>query len=241
VLTRNGALLFDAKLLLLYSAAKLPDHAVELEPEATIVARAESKLFEREFAEHLALVEATCNATRGAFLEMLDAWVNCIASGGKILFFGNGGSAADAQHLASELVVRYRQDRPAIAAICLSADSSILTAGGNDLGFEHVFSRQIEALGRPGDIAFAISTSGQSPNILAGLKSARAHGLIAAGMTGENSSPMAEIADPLIAVPSQTTARIQEMHGLIGHILCLSLERALKMDEITTAALKRGR
>jgi D-sedoheptulose 7-phosphate isomerase len=205
-----------------------------------MVARADRNLFETEFAEHLALVEATRHATRAAFLEMLDACVNCIAGGGKILFFGNGGSAADAQHLASELVVRYRQDRPAIAAISLCADSSILTAGGNDLGFEHIFSRQIEALGRPGDVAFAISTSGRSPNILAALKSARAHGLIAAGMTGEYSSPMAEIADPLIVVPSRTTARIQEMHGLIGHVLCLSLERALKMDQITAAASTEG-
>jgi D-sedoheptulose 7-phosphate isomerase len=201
-----------------------------------MASRVEAGLFDREFGEHLALVEPTRGATRVAFFKMLDVWVNCIAGGGKILFFGNGGSAADAQHLASELVVRYQQDRTAIAAICLSADSSILTAGGNDLGFEHVFSRQIEALGRPGDVAFAISTSGRSANILNGLEAARARGLIAAGMTGGHSSPMAKIAEPLIAVPSGTTARIQEMHGLIGHILCLSLERALKMDQIKASA-----
>ncbi len=201
-----------------------------------MTARGQAELFENEFAEHLALIEATRDATRGAFLKMLDACVNCIAGGGKILFFGNGGSAADAQHLAGELVVRYRHDRAAIAAISLSADSSILTAAGNDFGFERIFSRQIEALGRPGDIAFAISTSGRSPNILTALRTARAQGLIAAGMTGGHSSPMAEIADPLITVPSQTTARIQEMHGLIGHILCLSLERALKMERVTAPA-----
>lgn len=206
-----------------------------------MVARAETALFETEFAEHLALVEMTREATRAAFLEMLDAWVKCIAGGGKILFFGNGGSAADAQHLASELVVRYREDRAAIAAISLSTDSSIVTASGNDFGFEHIFSRQIEALGRPGDIAFAISTSGRSLNILAALKAARAHGLVAAGMTGAYASPMVEIAHPLIVVPSRTTARIQEMHGLIGHILCLSLERALKMDQIAAAASTKGR
>ncbi len=201
-----------------------------------MTARGQAELFENEFAEHLALIEATRDATRGAFLKMLDACVNCIAGGGKILFFGNGGSAADAQHLAGELVVRYRHDRAAIAAISLSADSSILTAAGNDFGFERIFSRQIEALGRPGDIAFAISTSGRSPNILTALRTARAQGLIAAGMTGGHSSPMAEIADPLITVPSQTTARIQEMHGLIGHVLCLSLERALKMERVTAPA-----
>ena len=205
-----------------------------------MVARAETALFETEFAEHLALVEVTREAARTAFLEMLDAWVRCIAGGGKILFFGNGGSAADAQHLASELVVRYQEDRAAIAPISLSADPSILTAGGNDFGFENIFSRQIEALGRPGDIAFAISTSGRSPNILAALKSARAHGLVAAGMTGAHESPMVEIAHPLIVVPSRRTARIQEMHGLIGHILCLSLERALKMDQSATATATTG-
>ena len=199
-----------------------------------------AEFFEKEFAEHAALVEPTREATRLPFFKMLDAWVNCIASGGKILFFGNGGSAADAQHLASELVVRYREDRPAIPAIALSTDSSILTAGGNDFGFEHVFSRQIEALGRPGDLAVAFSTSGRSPNILIGLKTARERGLIAAGMTGDHKSPMLELADPLIAVPSRTTARIQEMHGLLGHMLCLGLERALKIEQTRAPLSAKG-
>ena len=198
------------------------------------------ELFEKEFAEHAALVAPTREATRAAFFRMLDISTKCIMSGGKILFFGNGGSAADAQHLASELVVRYREDRPAIPAIALSTDSSILTAGRNDLGFGHVFSRQIEALGRPGDLAVAISTSGRSPNILSGLKTARERGLVAAGMTGAHKSPMAELADPLIAVPSRTTARIQEMHGLLGHMLCLALEQALKMEQTRASTTAEG-
>jgi D-sedoheptulose 7-phosphate isomerase len=197
-------------------------------------------LLQAELREHRAVFEAVTAMLSGPFLETLAILETGLRRGGKLLLFGNGGSAADAQHLAGELVVRYRQDRPAIAAIALSADSSVLTAGGNDLGFERIFSRQIEALGRPGDIAFAISASGRSPNILNALETARARGLIAAGMTGGRESPMAKFADPLIAVPSGTTARIQEMHGLIGHILCLSLERALKMDQITPPAAAGG-
>ncbi|MBV9567341.1 MAG: D-sedoheptulose 7-phosphate isomerase [Hyphomicrobiales bacterium] len=206
-----------------------------------MAAHPQAELFEKEFGEHAALVGPTRDATRASFFKMLDAWVNCIANGGKILFFGNGGSAADAQHLASELVVRYRENRPAIPAIALSTDSSIITAGGNDFGFEHVFSRQIEALGRPGDLALAISTSGRSPNILGGLKTARERGLVAAGMTGDHKSAMAALADPLIVVPSPTTARIQEMHGLIGHMLCLALEQALKMEQTTAPKTAEGR
>lgn len=199
-----------------------------------------AELFDKEFAEHLAVAEVTRTGTREAFLKMLGAWVACISRGGKILFFGNGGSAADAQHLACELVVRYRCDRRAIAAIALTADTSVLTAVGNDIGFEHIFSRQIEALGRPGDLAFGISTSGRSPNILAALKTARASGLVAAGLAGGGSSAMVELADPVIVVPSGTTARIQEMHMVLGHMLCAALERTLNMDQITpTTHLER--
>src|ERR1700687_2680424 len=118
----------------------------------------EAELFDTELAEHSAVAEAMRTRARQTFEKMLGAWVACISRGGKILFFGNGGSAADAQHLACELVVRYRRDRRPIAAIALTADTSILTAGGNDLGFDHIFSRQIEALGRPGDLAFGMST-----------------------------------------------------------------------------------
>jgi D-sedoheptulose 7-phosphate isomerase len=151
----------------------------------------------------------------------------CAASvrgGGKLLFFGNGGSAADAQHLATELTVRYKKDRAAIAAIALTTDSSVLTAAGNDLGFEKIFARQIEALGRQGDVAIAISTSGKSANVVAGLKQAKAIGLVTAAFGANDGGAMSAHADHLLLVPSATTARIQEMHILLGQMLCGALE-----------------
>jgi D-sedoheptulose 7-phosphate isomerase len=126
-------------------------------------------LFESEFEEHMVVAAATRAALGPAFRRMLDAWLACIRGGGKILFFGNGGSASDAQHLATELTIRYVKDRAPIAAIALTTDSSALTAAGNDLGFERIFARQIEALGRQGDVAIAISTSGKSANVTAAL------------------------------------------------------------------------
>jgi D-sedoheptulose 7-phosphate isomerase len=135
-----------------------------------------------EFAEHHDVARRAEAALAGAFDGLLAACVKSIRGGGKIMFFGNGGSAADAQHLATELVVRYKQDRAAIAAIALTVDTSVLTASGNDIGFERVFARQIEALGRPGDVAIAISTSGKSPNILLALKQARAMGIVTAAL-----------------------------------------------------------
>ena len=140
------------------------------------------------------------------------------------MFFGNGGSAADAQHLATELTIRYKHDRVAIAAIALTTDTSALTAAGNDLGFEQIFARQIEALGKPGDVAIAISTSGKSPNVIAALKQARSMRLVTAAFGGKDGGDMAAPVDHLLVVPSATTARIQEMHILLGQMLCGALE-----------------
>ena len=148
------------------------------------------------------------------------------------MFFGNGGSASDAQHLATELTVRYIQDRPAIAAIALTTDGSALTAAGNDLGFDKLFSRQIEALGRPGDVAIGMSTSGRSPNVIEGLKMARQKGLVAAGLTGRAGGDMADLANPLLKVPHDAAARIQEMHITIGQALCGAIEIQLGLVEI---------
>jgi D-sedoheptulose 7-phosphate isomerase len=150
-----------------------------------------------------------------------------VRQGGKLLFFGNGGSAADAQHIAAELVVRYKSDRKAIAAIALTTDTSTLTACGNDLGFDAIFERQIEALGRPGDVAIGISTSGKSPNVLRGLRQARNGGLKTVGVAGGTGGDMGTICDSMITVPSTVTARIQEMHITIGHMLCVALETRL--------------
>ncbi len=183
--------------------------------------------FEAEFAEHQSVAAASAAALADPFGRLVDCGVQAIGGGGKILLFGNGGSAADAQHLATELTIRYITDRAPIAAIALTTDTSALTAAGNDLGFDQVFARQIRALGKPGDLALAISTSGRSPNVLRGLEAARDMGLVAAALSGRDGGALAGLADPLLIVPSATTARIQEMHITLGQMFCGALERAL--------------
>jgi D-sedoheptulose 7-phosphate isomerase len=185
--------------------------------------------YKAEFAEHHEVARRTEGALVNAFAGLLAACVKSINSGGKLMLFGNGGSAADAQHLATELTIRYKQNRAAIAAIALTTDTSALTAAGNDLGFEQIFARQIEALGKPGDVAIAISTSGKSANIFAGLRQARAIGLVTAGLSGKDGGAMPGLCDHLMLVPSDTTARIQEMHITLGHMLCGALEFELKL------------
>lgn len=180
-----------------------------------------------EFAEHQAVVAATAAVLSAPFAQLVEACVTAVEGGGKILLFGNGGSASDAQHLATELAVRYVKDRAPIAAIALTTDTSALTAIGNDMGFEELFARQIAALGKPGDVAIGISTSGRSPNVIRGLEAARAQGLVAAGFSGRDGGQMAGLADPLLIVPSETTARIQEMHITLGQMLCGALEQSL--------------
>jgi D-sedoheptulose 7-phosphate isomerase len=180
--------------------------------------------FKSEFAEHQAVARATEAAVQPAFAGLLAACVTCIRGGGKIMLFGNGGSASDAQHIATELTIRYKANRAAIAAIALTTDTSALTAAGNDIGFDRIFSRQIEALGRPGDLALAISTSGKSPNITTALKMAREMKLVTAALGGKGGGDMVGLADHLLVVPSDTTARIQEMHIMLGHLLCGALE-----------------
>jgi D-sedoheptulose 7-phosphate isomerase len=180
--------------------------------------------FKAEFTEHHNVARATETALSSAFAGLVGACVKSIRGGGKLMFFGNGGSAADAQHLATELTVRYKTDRAAIAAIALTTDGSALTAAGNDLGFERIFARQIEALGRPGDVAIALSTSGKSPNVIAALKQAKAMQLVTAALGGKGGGDMKGLADHLLVVPSDTTARIQEMHIALGQMLCGALE-----------------
>ncbi len=147
-----------------------------------------------------------------------------ILAGRKILLCGNGGSAADAQHIAAELVGRYVRERAPLPAIALTVDTSILTAIGNDYGFEHVFSRQVTALGAPGDLLVAISTSGKSPNVLAAARAARERGLVVVGMTGHDGGALAALCDVCLRVPSRTTARIQECHITIGHLFCEAID-----------------
>lgn len=153
--------------------------------------------------------------------------IDAYNKGNKILVAGNGGSAADAQHFAGELVARFYFDRPGIPAIALSTDSSVMTAIGNDYGFDRLFSRQIEALGVKGDIFIGISTSGDSPNILKALTVSKDKGLTTIGLTGHSGGQMGRLCDICLKVPSQVTPRIQESHILIGHIICYLVEQQL--------------
>ncbi len=180
--------------------------------------------FKAEFAEHHDVAHRSETALSAPFAGLVGACVTSIRAGGKLMFFGNGGSAGDAQHLATELTIRYKKNRAAIAAIALTTDTSALTAAGNDLGFELIFARQIEALGRPGDVAIAISTSGKSPNVIAALKQARSMKLVTAGLGGKGGGELAGLVDYLLVVPSETIARIQEMHITLGQMLCGALE-----------------
>jgi len=177
-----------------------------------------------EFAEQRDVARGTEAALAGAFAGLLAACAKSVRGGGKIMFFGNGGSAADSQHLATELTIRYKKNRAAIAAVALTTDTSALTACGNDLGFDQLFARQVEALGKTGDVAIAISTSGKSPNILLALKQARTMGIVTAALSGKGGGDLPDLADHLLVVPSDTTARIQEMHITIGQMLCGALE-----------------
>jgi D-sedoheptulose 7-phosphate isomerase len=152
---------------------------------------------------------------------VLDAY----AAGGKVLVFGNGGSAADAVHFAAELVGRFERDRPGMAAVALTADTCVLTSVSNDYGFERVFARQIEALGRPGDVAFAISTSGASPNVIAGVREAVERGLRTVALTGRTGGVLGGMVDVHINVPHDTTCRVQEVHMTLLHAICDIVER----------------
>ncbi|MDP6785901.1 MAG: SIS domain-containing protein [Rhodospirillales bacterium] len=183
--------------------------------------------FTSELDQHRAVLAATEGALEEPFRRLVEACLAAVRGGNAIAFFGNGGSAADAQHLATELTVRYKRDRTPIAALALTTDSSSLTAIGNDYGFDDLFARQVEALVRPSDVVIAISTSGNSENVIRGLAAARAKGAVGAGLTGRGGGRMVGMADPLLIVPSDDTARIQEMHITLGHMLCGALEEEI--------------
>jgi D-sedoheptulose 7-phosphate isomerase len=165
------------------------------------------------------------------FLRQVEAAVTLftqtLQSGRKVLLAGNGGSAADAQHIAGELVSRFYFDRPSLPGLALTTDTSILTAIGNDYGYEHVFSRQVQGLGQPGDLFVGISTSGRSPNIVAACQAARAKGLKVLGLTGVGGGVMPEHCDLVVRAPSASTPMIQQVHIVVGHILCALAEQAL--------------
>lgn len=186
-----------------------------------------AQLIDQMVGESLRVKSRFFKENKDRIVQTAGKLAEILRDGHKVLFFGNGGSAADAQHLAAELVGRFGPDRPALPGISLSTDTSILTALGNDYGYEKVFSRQIEALGHKGDAAIGISTSGNSPSILEALDVARAKGLFTVGFTGESGGKMTDRADVLFRVPSRQTPRIQETHLLLGHILCDLADREL--------------
>jgi len=162
-------------------------------------------------------------------------------NGGKLIVFGNGGSAADAQHLSAELVGRYRQDRKAFPAIALTTDSSAMTSISNDYGFDAIFSRQLEALGKPGDVVVAISTSGNSPNVLQALATAKKIGIASIALTGKSGGKLRNSVDVCLCVPSDSTPRIQEAHGLVIHILSGLIETALTSEGMVQQSASKSR
>ena len=177
-------------------------------------------LIQDTFADHAATVARFQEQCSEVIAAMGEATVSSLRAGGKICFFGNGGSAADSQHLATEFVVRFTRNRRGLPSIAFTTDTSILTACANDFGFESVFARQVEALCRPGDIVVGISTSGNSANVVRGLAFARSEGIATFAFTGEKSGGCGENADLLLSVPSPVTARVQECHLIAGHLIC---------------------
>ena len=181
---------------------------------------------QREFDKTLANFNAMAadQALRAQIVQAVALCVDALRAGNKLLFAGNGGSAADAQHWAGELVSRFYYDRPGLSAIALTTDTSILTAIGNDYGYDYTFARQVEALGRAGDVLVAISTSGNSPNVLRAAEAARARGMRVLAFTGRHGGTLAPLADIAFRMPSDETPRIQEGHEFVGHLLCALVE-----------------
>lgn len=176
------------------------------------------------FDEHLAVTTAAVDQVVPALERVVAATTACLGAGGKVLVFGNGGSASQAQHFAAELTGRFEAERQAWPALALTADQATVTAIANDYGYERVFARQVEALGRPGDLVVAISTSGTSANVVAGIEAARAAGCTTAALTGEGGGTLADLVDLLVTVPSGRTARIQEIHTICLHAWCEAVE-----------------
>jgi len=175
-----------------------------------------------------------------AMTKAADALISAYSTGHKAIFFGNGGSAADAQHLAAEFVGRYLRERAPLPALALNANSSAVTAISNDYGYAEVFARQLEALAIAGDVAVGISTSGNSPNVIQALRAARRLGLFTIGLTGASGGAMREVVDVLIAAPADETPRIQECHILIGHALCDAVEQAVTAGTPVMSGKKSG-
>lgn len=183
-------------------------------------------IIEQILEESIAVKEKAIQGQKEIIGETAERLAECAAAGHKVLLFGNGGSAADCQHIAAEFVNRFRIERPPLAAIALTTDTSALTSIGNDYHFDEIFAKQIRALGRKGDIAWGISTSGDSPNVLRGVEAAKEIGLFTLGMTGRGGR-LGDAADRVLRVDADSTARVQETHITIAHILCELVDRIL--------------
>jgi len=183
-------------------------------------------IIEFEFNEHLKISQATMESIGDSLEIAANLCIDSLKNGGKILIFGNGGSAADAQHIAAELVGRYKTERKGLPAIALTTDTSALTAIGNDYGYDQIFNRQVEALANKGDIAIGISTGGSSNNVISGLKLAKELECKTIGFSGRSGGEMNALCDINLVVPAEDTARIQEMHIIIGHTICHLIDQA---------------
>ncbi len=190
------------------------------------------KFFYSQIKEHELVISKTKESIKDNFLNVVDICYQALKNKKKIIFFGNGGSASDAQHLSTELTVRFSKDRKSIPAVSLVTDTSTITAIGNDLGFDYLFSRQLEALGSPGDVAIGISTSGRSKNVLKGLEYAKNNKMKSIILTGKYTKLVEETAHEIISIPATNTSRIQEAHILIGQMICNALEFRLGLSNL---------
>ena len=179
------------------------------------------------FLESIRVKEQLLHNNIGEIIEIAEIVIDSLKKNGKLILFGNGGSASDSQHIAAELIGRFKKDRNALAAIALTTNTSILTSLANDYGYDIIFAKQIEALGQKNDVVLAISTSGKAKNVIAGVKQAKKMGLKTIALTGGDGGEIAKLADVTLLVPSNITARIQEAHITIGHIICELIEQTL--------------
>ena len=194
-----------------------------------------------EIQDSIAVKEQLAGGSAQLIADAARLIIATMRNGGKLIVFGNGGSAADAQHLSAELVGRYRQDRKAFPAIALTTDSSAMTSISNDYGFDAIFSRQLEALGKPGDVVVAISTSGNSPNVLQALATAKKIGIASIALTGKSGGKLRNSVDVCLCMPSDSTPRIQEAHGLVIHILSGLIETALTSEGMVQQSASKSR
>jgi len=197
------------------------------------------KVIRRHIEEHLRIIQSL-DPQLPVVAAIAARMIDCLGQGGRVLWVGNGGSAADCQHLASELVGQFERDRKGIASIALTTDTSALTAIGNDWGFERIFARQVEAIGGPGDLLIGISTSGTSPNVLRAVETAKAQGMTTIGLSGRDGGMLKDTTDICLLVPAQNTARIQEAHILIGHILCDLVEQHFALARCNDRNREKG-